>query len=373
MKLRKPPKPSFLPRSSLALLAQMLFDCDMLREYFNILTYQKGGKTMEIEKEYLARYAELFCHRRDIYAIQKTDGSYFLVRAPITLDLLCQHLAGELTCGWYGLALDNTIRWVALDADEEDGQMTLQNIWERLQELNIQAYLENSRRGGHLWVLVESISALVMRTLMKQVLDWLEVSEIEIYPRQDEIPTGGVGSLIRGPLGVHRLSGERYFFLDPVRLTPVGSSLTDQLDYLMTFEVNSMHRVDETLAMLIAQAPEPNQPQDKPAQTGVMVGEDRVEALKAAIGDVYAFVSQYVQLDAKGRGSCPFHPPDRHPSFAVNREEGYWVCFHETNPDTGRFLGGDAIEFYRRLKGLRFKQAMRELAEQYGVTDLLSW
>ena len=91
--------------------------------------------------------------------------------------------------------------------------------------------------------------------------------------------------------------------------------------------------------------------------------------MKRAIGDVYTFVSEYVELDARGRGSCPFHPPDQHPSFAVNREEGYWVCFHETNPQTGHYLGGDAIEFYRRLKGLTFREAVRELADQYGVND----
>jgi len=42
----------------------------------------------------------------------------------------------------------------------------------------------------------------------------------------------------------------------------------------------------------------------------------------------------------------------------------------EVNQETGRYLGGDAIEFYRRLKGLGFKEAVRELSAQYGVADL---
>ena len=98
--------------------------------------------------------------------------------------------------------------------------------------------------------------------------------------------------------------------------------------------------------------------------------DNKVKELKRAIGDVYAFVSQYVELDARGRGSCPFHPPGRHPSFAVNREQAYWGCLHPTNPQTGHYLGGDAIEFYRWLKGLSFKEAVRDLADQYGVTGL---
>jgi hypothetical protein len=324
---------------------------------------------MLIEEEHLKQYAKLFCHRRDIYAVQKKDGSYFLVRAPITSGLLRQHLEGDLTCGWYALECDNTVHWVVLDADEEDGLVTLQRVWQQLDHLNLVAYLEDSRRGGHLWVFVEDICALVMRTLMRQGLDWLEVDDVEIYPRQDELPAGGVGSLVRGPLGVHQLTGERYVFIDPVQLKPIEFSLNDQLEYLLALQVNSIQRVAEALAVLITQAQKPTQPPAKEARPEAMLEHDKVQALKAAIGDLYTFISQYVELDAKGRGSCPFHPPDRHHSFSVKREEGYWVCFHETNPQTGRYLGGDAIEFYQRLKGLSFKEAVRELADQYGITD----
>ena len=327
---------------------------------------------MLVEQQHLEQYAELFCHRRDIYAVQKRDGSYFLVHQPITVDLLRRHLGGEVTCGWYALRSDNTVRWVAVDADEQGGLETLQQTWEKLDSLNLAVYLENSRRGGHLWLFVEGMQAWVMRTLMREVLEGLGVDAVEIYPRQDELPAGGVGSLVRGPLGVHRLTGERHYFLDPAGLQPIGLSLADQLDYLLSFEVNSSHQVAETLALLITGAEGPPQQgrEVAGAETVFEGGEDMVGELKAAIGDLYAFVSRYVVLDARGRGSCPFHPPDRHPSFAVNREEGNWVCFHETNPQTARYLGGDAIEFYRRLKGLSFKDAVRELADQYGVNDL---
>ncbi len=262
------------------------------------------------------------------------------------------------------------MRWTVLDADQEDGLLTLQRVWEKLDGLNLAAYLEGSRRGGHLWVFVEPATAFVMRTLMIQVLDRLAIDDVEIYPRQDELPTGGVGNLVRGPLGVHQVSGRRYGFLDPAGLKPIGRSLIDQIDYLLTCQVNSVRQVAEVLAVLIRETQRPIQQPTAKAQAGAALKHGRVEELKAAIGDLYIFVSQYVELDAKGRGSCPFHPPDRHPSFAVNCEEGYWVCFHETNPETGRYLGGDAIEFYQQLKGLGFKEAVRELAEQYGLTDV---
>lgn len=328
---------------------------------------------MLVQESHLHRYIELFLHRPDIFAMQKTDGSYFLVHEPITLELLRRHLAGEVTCGWYALRNDNTVRWIALDADQENGLFTLQQIWQRLQLTGIDSCLEESRRGGHLWVFVEPMSATIIRALMKQVLDLLDIAGIEIYPRQDELPTDGVGSLIRGPLGVHQLTSERYFFLDPLTLKPIGISLADQLKYLQSFNVNSASQITEKLTVLDSQVQELKPKRKLHIQVQMPSGSDnKIMRLKAAIGDLYAFVSQYVTLDAKGRGSCPFHPPDRHPSFAVNREKGYWICFHEINPETGRHLGGDAIEFYRRLYGLDFKKAVRKLAEEYGVTHLLN-
>ena len=49
-------------------------------------------------------------------------------------------------------------------------------------------------------------------------------------------------------LGVHQVTSERYHFLDPVQLQPVRPSLADQLDYMLSFQVNSSHQVAEALA-----------------------------------------------------------------------------------------------------------------------------
>ncbi len=83
------------------------------------------------------------------------------------------------------------------------------------------------------------------------------------------------------------------------------------------------------------------------------------EQIKRQIGDLRSFVGRYVDLDAAGRGSCPLHPPDRRKSFAVR--DNYWVCFHEVNPRTGRYLGGDVVSLWMRLHGLPFKEALAEL------------
>jgi hypothetical protein len=58
--------------------------------------------------------------------------------------------------------------------------------------------------------------------------------------------------------------------------------------------------------------------------------------------------SGYVQV------RCPFHG-EKNPSLSIHLERGHWVCF------TCREAGGDALELYRRVRGLSFAQAAREL------------
>ncbi len=88
---------------------------------------------MALEHRHVVTYQELFCHRRDLYALQRPSGAYFLKQAPLTPDVIKVHLLGGLTAGFCALTPDNTTRWVVLDADREDGLEQLQ--W-RAQQLD---------------------------------------------------------------------------------------------------------------------------------------------------------------------------------------------------------------------------------------------
>ena len=67
-----------------------------------------------------------------------------------------------------------------------------------------------------------------------------------------------------------------------------------------------------------------------------------------------------MELDARGRGLCPFHD-DKVASFSVNREENYWHCFAGCG-------AGSIIDFYmlwqQRVEGQPgdFKTAVKDLA-----------
>lgn len=56
---------------------------------------------------------------------------------------------------------------------------------------------------------------------------------------------------------------------------------------------------------------------------------------------------------------CPFHN-DHNPSLSVNLKTGLWNCFAGCG-------GGDVIEFYKRLKGVNFLTAVKEISEMQGI------
>ncbi len=174
---------------------------------------------MSREQQHLHTYLDLFVHRRDLYAQQTCAGAYFLRSNQVTDDVVRAHLRGTITAGWYALTPDNTTRWVVLDADRADGLEQLQGAWKQLEAKGISSQLERSRRGGHLWIPFEPIPAHVARHLVLGLLPDLE--GVEVFPKRDRLDEDTrVGNLMRGPLGIHRLTGERYPFVDPISLIP---------------------------------------------------------------------------------------------------------------------------------------------------------
>ncbi len=313
---------------------------------------------MPIEQKHLETYRNLFVPREDVFARQTPKGSYFLRRSLVTDDVLRSHLQGEITAGFYALRPDHTARWVVLDSDQADGLDQLQEAWKQLDRQGIPSQLEGSRRGGHLWIFFEPIAAQIARRLIAVVLPDLHV---EVYPKQNQVSEDGVGSLVRGPLGVHLLTGQRYPFLDPLSLEPTAGSVQATLEYLQAVPRVSAAAASEMLARFPQVQPPTELPREQRRAEPTGQRLSPIQRLKREIGDERAFIAQFVELTAQGRGHCPLHPPDESESFVVDNETGHWTCFHEVDPKTGTWLGGGAIEFYRRLKGPSYRRVIREL------------
>jgi len=85
------------------------------------------------------------------------------------------------------------------------------------------------------------------------------------------------------------------------------------------------------------------------------------EEIKRA-ADIVQVIGQYVQLKKAGKhymGLCPFHA-EKAPSFTVSPERQVFHCF-------GCKKGGDVFAFWMAYHGVTFPEALKDLAEKYGI------
>jgi len=79
--------------------------------------------------------------------------------------------------------------------------------------------------------------------------------------------------------------------------------------------------------------------------------------------DIVVVIQDYVSLKKNGanyKGLCPFHG-EKTPSFQVNRDKGFFHCF-------GCGAGGDVIKFLQLHEKIGFHDAVKQLAQRFGMT-----
>jgi hypothetical protein len=169
------------------------------------------------------------------YGVQATkplaNGSvpYYLARdwltkAPKLLDadVVRMHLNGDLTINLFAINPETQrSKWIAIDADFEGSMRALLQLQQALKQDGVEAALEQSRRGGHLWIFCETpLLAAECRIYIYNLSLRLRIQikgcglkeGIEVFPRQDRLEEGEYGNAIRAPLGVHRKTNLRYWF-----------------------------------------------------------------------------------------------------------------------------------------------------------------
>jgi DNA primase len=87
-----------------------------------------------------------------------------------------------------------------------------------------------------------------------------------------------------------------------------------------------------------------------------------VDQLKSAI-DIVSVIGEYVRLRKSGAnryaGLCPFHS-EKTPSFSVHAAKQFYYCF-------GCHVRGDVLKFVMEIEGVSFYEALKNLAERYGI------
>jgi hypothetical protein len=189
----------------------------------------------------VARYFELFVNRR-AYTIQSSTPDqrkgrcyYYRPKGRVSLSeaTLRSHLEGRITIGLYAInPATQRCKWVAIDADYSNALEDLLKLQWELHQDGVDAALEKSRRGGHLWIFADQpLLARDCRSYIHSLAQRLKVpvkgaplepgfpsgrmalaDGIEVFPKQDQIPVDEFGNAIRGPLSVHRGVGKRYWF-----------------------------------------------------------------------------------------------------------------------------------------------------------------
>lgn len=75
-------------------------------------------------------------------------------------------------------------------------------------------------------------------------------------------------------------------------------------------------------------------------------------------------IGEYVRLKRTGAGRwvglCPFHG-EKSPSFSVSEDKQFYHCF-------GCKASGDVFKFLQEIEGVSFFEALKSLAERYGIT-----
>lgn len=93
-----------------------------------------------------------------------------------------------------------------------------------------------------------------------------------------------------------------------------------------------------------------------------MIPDEKKEEVREA-ADIVEVVGDYVKLKRSGRswkGLCPFHD-EKTPSFHVTPDLGIYKCF-------GCGESGDVFNFVMDMEGVGFMEALRSLADRYGVS-----
>jgi len=226
-------------------------------------------------------YWQLFVNRR-AYVLQAMrphpeSGRYYYFRPKasrngvphsLTAATVRRHLEGELTLGVYAMnPSTQRCKWIAMDGDYKESLKHLCELQWELQQQKVEAALEQSRRGAHLWIFgAQPLLARQCRLLISGLAAKLGIpvkgtgtaEGIEIFPKHDELKDGDFGNAIRGPLGIHRAISARFWFYG------ADYNLDNQLAFLKRVGKLSEEQLDALLQKL-GQRREPEKKEPVPA------------------------------------------------------------------------------------------------------------
>ena len=202
----------------------------------------------------LEAFLRLFSGREGVFSRQWTTAEgrmgYNTIYKPLSAEELRHHLSGQQTLGFYLVRSDNTVSQMVIDIDltrevrveiaQTSGDLAewKKLLWadalrllQALQDSGLKAYPEDSGyKGIHLWLFFGApIPGRDVLLFAKKILALTGPAapglHREIFPKEERVAPQALGSMVKLPLGLHRLTNRRCWFLDSAG-QPIADSLT---------------------------------------------------------------------------------------------------------------------------------------------------
>lgn len=195
------------------------------------------------------QYIATFAARDDAYAGWR-NGTWVCVKEPLTANVIGNAFTGGPPVSAYLMTPESDTHVAAIDFDSDDGLDLAKRLRAAMAERGVTGYVELSRRGAHLWVVLDRrVAARTVRRALKGYLAAAQIPEspkVELRPSHDEIKADGYGSPIRMPTMLHPKTGLRYPLLEADD-TPMPGKLAGMLLRIEPSSANAVVAMADTM------------------------------------------------------------------------------------------------------------------------------
>jgi hypothetical protein len=217
-----------------------------------------------------------------------------------------------------GLFLDGSSRTHlgGVDVDYEDGWTTVLGIGRALADAGVSAWIEHSRRGGHVWVVLNwPVPAVVVRRCLMAAVQKAGYDphdpKIEIRPDTDRKTSPYAGRMLRLPYVPHPLTGERHPLLDPTTEQPIAQEASE---FHLVAKLADAERVSDLAELYIPAA-------ITPTYLAPRAGNDYDDSVSAVLIELFGVLNAEPGRSVR----CPLHD-DHRPSMNIARDDRRAWC-----------------------------------------------
>ncbi len=223
---------------------------------------------LELSDQHLMLFLSLFRGKRETFARQWVDEKgrrgFNLVNRPMETEDLRKHVSGEETLGIYLINEDGFVNLGVIDIDIDNKalleyakqkdriaelhrsvQSDVERIFSVCQSLGVHTVVEDSGyKGRHLWFFFSTpirpkLARMFLKLICQRAGQPSPAIHWEVFPNCDKLREKAFGPLVKLPLGVHKRSNRRCFFLDAR-----GEKINDQAAVLEQIRRNAKEEIE---------------------------------------------------------------------------------------------------------------------------------